>query len=65
MTPEELVRAWRYYVAHFQHHRDNCTDTPHGRKLRAIYHAAFVAAAAELEDAVHEARAALAEGGDE
>jgi fatty acid desaturase len=49
VTPEELVQDWRYYVAHFQHHRDTCTDTPHGRKLRAIYQAALDSAYAELK----------------
>lgn len=49
MTPRELVDEWRYFVNHFRNRRDNCTDTPHGRKLHAIYDAALVAAEAELK----------------
>jgi hypothetical protein len=43
---------WRYYVNHFRNHRDNCTDTPHGRRLARIYDAALAEAERALFDAV-------------
>jgi len=49
VTPERLADEWRAYVNHFRAHRDNCTDTPNGRKLRAIYQAALDSAKAELK----------------
>jgi hypothetical protein len=52
VTPQQLADEWRYYAAHFRNQRDNCTDTPHGRKLRAIYQAALDSAEAELKMAV-------------